>query len=98
MGPNYVPGEKKDLTVKSVQRTVLCMGRKQEAVESGEGTRQGLLRQPHTVVAGGTMHYVDAMQFFSGVGVCDTWAPASRLGDWLWGWMDAWSALWRPDG
>ena len=34
MGPNYVPGEKKDLTVKSVQRTVLCMGRKQEAVES----------------------------------------------------------------
>jgi elongation factor 2 len=34
MGPNYVPGEKKDLAVKSVQRTVLCMGRKQEAVES----------------------------------------------------------------
>lgn len=34
MGPNYVPGEKKDLYVKSVQRTVLCMGRKQEAVES----------------------------------------------------------------
>jgi hypothetical protein len=35
MGPNYVPGEKKDLSIKSVQRTVLCMGRKQEAVESG---------------------------------------------------------------
>jgi elongation factor 2 len=34
MGPNYVPGEKKDLYTKSVQRTVLCMGRKQEAVES----------------------------------------------------------------
>ncbi|KAI8476985.1 MAG: elongation factor 2 [Monoraphidium minutum] len=34
MGPNYVPGEKKDLAIKSVQRTVLCMGRKQEAVES----------------------------------------------------------------
>ena len=34
MGPNYVPGEKKDLYNKSVQRTVLCMGRKQEAVES----------------------------------------------------------------
>lgn len=33
MGPNYVPGEKKDLFVKAVQRTVLCMGRKQEAVE-----------------------------------------------------------------
>jgi len=33
MGGNYVPGEKKDLYIKSVQRTVLCMGRKQEAVE-----------------------------------------------------------------
>jgi len=33
MGPNYVPGEKKDVYVKAVQRTVLCMGRKQEAVE-----------------------------------------------------------------
>jgi elongation factor 2 len=33
MGPNYVPGEKKDLYTKSVQRTVLCMGRKQEAVD-----------------------------------------------------------------
>ncbi len=27
------PGEKKDLYTKAVQRTVLCMGRKQEAVE-----------------------------------------------------------------
>ncbi|GBG71328.1 hypothetical protein CBR_g8750 [Chara braunii] len=33
MGPNYVPGQKKDLFVKSVQRTVLWMGRKQESVE-----------------------------------------------------------------
>eukprot|EP00892_Ulva_mutabilis_P001511 jgi/Ulvmu1/11360/UM075_0020.1 len=33
MGANYIPGEKKDLHNKSVQRTVLCMGRKQEAVE-----------------------------------------------------------------
>eukprot|EP00270_Netrium_digitus_P011688 TRINITY_DN372_c0_g1_i2.p1 TRINITY_DN372_c0_g1~~TRINITY_DN372_c0_g1_i2.p1 ORF type:complete len:860 (-),score=274.97 TRINITY_DN372_c0_g1_i2:458-2989(-) len=33
MGPNYVPGQKKDLYVKSVQRTVVWMGRKQEAVE-----------------------------------------------------------------
>lgn len=33
MGPNYVPGSKKDLNIKAVQRTVLCMGRKQEAVE-----------------------------------------------------------------
>ena len=33
MGPNYIPGQKKDLYVKTVQRTVLCMGRRQEAVE-----------------------------------------------------------------
>lgn len=33
MGPNYIPGQKKDLYVKSIQRTVLCMGRRQEAVE-----------------------------------------------------------------
>ncbi len=33
MGPNYVPGTKKDLYVKTVQRTVMCMGRRQEAVE-----------------------------------------------------------------
>lgn len=33
MGANYIPGEKKDVYTKSVQRTVLCMGRKQEAVD-----------------------------------------------------------------
>ena len=33
LGPNYIPGEKKDLYVKSIQRTVICMGRRQDAVE-----------------------------------------------------------------
>lgn len=33
MGPSYVPGEKKDLYIKPIQRTVLCMGKKQESVE-----------------------------------------------------------------
>ncbi|KAG0554384.1 hypothetical protein KC19_12G087300 [Ceratodon purpureus] len=33
MGPNYVPGQKTDLYTKSVQRTVLWMGRKLESVE-----------------------------------------------------------------
>ena len=33
MGPNYLPGSKKDLFIKTVQRTVLCMGRRQDAVE-----------------------------------------------------------------
>ena len=27
LGPNYLPGSKKDLYIKTVQRTVLCMGR-----------------------------------------------------------------------
>lgn len=33
MGPNFVPGQKKDLYLKSVQRTVIWMGKKQESVE-----------------------------------------------------------------
>merc|ERR1712193_603277 len=33
MGANYSTGEKNDLYTKTVQRTVLCMGRRQEAVE-----------------------------------------------------------------
>nr|GLL17579.1 elongation factor 2 [Ipomoea trifida] len=33
MGPNYIPGEKKDLYVKNVQRTVIWMGKRQETVE-----------------------------------------------------------------
>ncbi|KAK3164901.1 hypothetical protein QOZ80_1AG0026250 [Eleusine coracana subsp. coracana] len=33
MGTNYVPGQKKDLYVKSVQRTVIWMGKKQESVD-----------------------------------------------------------------
>ena len=34
MGPNYVPGDKKDLYIKSIQRTVLCMGRRQDAIDN----------------------------------------------------------------
>jgi len=33
MGPNYVPGKKDDLFVKSIQRTVLMMGRYTEPIE-----------------------------------------------------------------
>ena len=53
MGPNFVPGTKKDLYVKTVQRTVLCMGRRQEAVEDvpcgewWEWAGAGLLRREH---------------------------------------------------
>merc|ERR1711981_1159306 len=34
MGPNYEFGKKEDLAVKNIQRTVLMMGRRTEAVES----------------------------------------------------------------
>ena len=34
MGPNYVAGDKKDLYIKSIQRTVLCMGRRQDAIDN----------------------------------------------------------------
>merc|ERR1719183_54176 len=51
LGPNYVPGEKKDLYVKSIQRTVLCMGRRQDAVED--------------VPAGNTVAMVGLDQFIS---------------------------------
>ena len=33
MGPNFVPDQKKDLYVKSVQHTVIWMVKKQESVE-----------------------------------------------------------------
>lgn len=34
MGPNYVPGAKGDLNIKSIQRVVLFMGKRQDPVES----------------------------------------------------------------
>jgi elongation factor 2 len=33
MGPNYVPGKKGDLNIKNIQRTVIMMGAKVEAVQ-----------------------------------------------------------------
>ncbi|KAI0980659.1 hypothetical protein GJ496_000006 [Pomphorhynchus laevis] len=33
MGPNYKPGKKEDLYIKSIQRTILMMGRYNEAIE-----------------------------------------------------------------
>ena len=32
-GPNYIPGKKEDLFIKSIQRTVLMMGRSTEPIE-----------------------------------------------------------------
>ena len=33
MGPNYIPGKKEDLYEKTIQRTILMMGRYVEAIE-----------------------------------------------------------------
>ena len=34
MGPNYVVGKKEDLNIKSIQRTILMMGRSVEPIPS----------------------------------------------------------------
>ena len=65
LGPNYVPGSKKDLYIKTVQRTVLCMGRSAAvltllswsgAVEPharlGSSSAILLTRSPHTAFEG----------------------------------------------
>jgi elongation factor 2 len=56
MGPNYVPGKKDDLYVKSVQRVVLFMGRKQEPVESVPvGNTCGLVGVDQFLIKTGTL-------------------------------------------
>jgi hypothetical protein len=39
IGPNYVPGKKEDLYEKTIQRTVLIMGSKVEAITISRWTR-----------------------------------------------------------
>lgn len=56
MGPNYEPGTKKDLFTKSIQRTLLMMGRKTEAVESVPcGNTVGLVGLDQYLVKSGTI-------------------------------------------
>ncbi|CAH8542179.1 unnamed protein product [Dicrocoelium dendriticum] len=56
MGPNYVPGKKDDLYEKSVQRTVLMMGRYTEAVENVPcGNICGLVGVDQFIVKTGTI-------------------------------------------
>ncbi|KAG6332770.1 hypothetical protein ID866_6315, partial [Astraeus odoratus] len=69
-GPNYVPGKKDDLFVKSVQRTVLMMGRYVEPIEdcpSGNivglvGIDQFLLKSG-TLTTSETAHNMKVMKF-----------------------------------
>lgn len=69
-GPNYVPGTKSDLFVKSVQRTVLMMGRFVEAIDdcpAGNivglvGVDQFLLKNG-TITTSETAHNMKVMKF-----------------------------------
>ena len=69
-GPNYVPGKKEDLFVKSIQRTVLMMGRTTEPIEdlpAGNicglvGIDQFLLKSG-TLTTSDTAHNLKVMKF-----------------------------------
>ena len=69
-GPNYVPGTKNDLFVKSIQRTVLMMGRSVEAIEDcPAGNIIGLVGVDQFLVKSGTIttsetaHNMKVMKF-----------------------------------
>merc|ERR1712168_604271 len=56
MGPNYVPGKKEDLYNKSIQRTILMMGRYIEAIENVPcGNIVGLVGVDQFLVKTGTI-------------------------------------------
>jgi elongation factor 2 len=62
MGPNYLPGKKEDLYEKSIQRTILMMGRYVEAIEDVPcGNICGLVGVDQFLVKTGTIStYKDA--------------------------------------
>jgi len=70
MGPNYVPGKKEDLYEKSIQRTILMMGGKVEAIEDvPAGNICGLVGVDQFLVKTGTIttfkeaHNMKVMKF-----------------------------------
>lgn len=61
MGPNYTPGKKEDLYVKSIQRTILMMGRYTEPIEDVPcGNICGLVGVDQFLVKTGTITTFDA--------------------------------------
>jgi len=63
MGPNYVQGKKEDLFVKNVQRTILMMGRKTEAVDAvSSGNTCALVGIDQYLVKSGTIADADATE------------------------------------
>jgi len=65
MGPNFVPGKKEDLYLKSIQRTILMMGRYTEAIED--------------VPAGNICGLVGVDQFLVKTGTITTFAEAHNM-------------------
>merc|ERR1712198_672339 len=70
MGPNYVPGKKEDLYEKSIQRTILMMGGRVEAIENvPAGNICGLVGVDQFLVKTGTLttlkdaHNMKVMKF-----------------------------------
>merc|ERR1711931_275623 len=70
MGPNYIPGKKEDLNEKSIQRTILMMGRYIEAIEDVPcGNICGLVGVDQFLVKTGTIstfkdaHNMKVMKF-----------------------------------
>ena len=70
MGPNFVPGKKEDLYEKSIQRTILMMGRYIEAIEDVPcGNICGLVGVDQFLVKTGTIttfkeaHNMKVMKF-----------------------------------
>merc|ERR1712027_292675 len=60
MGPNFVPGKKEDLYLKSIQRTILMMGRYTEAIEDvPAGNICGLVGVDQFLVKTGTITTFD---------------------------------------
>ena len=55
LGPNYVPGEKKDLYVKSIQRTVLMMGRRRAVEDVPAGNTCALVGIDQYIIKNGTV-------------------------------------------
>merc|ERR1719180_214676 len=49
MGPNFVPGQKTDLYEKSIQRTILMMGGRVEAIEDVPAGNISPLKEAHNM-------------------------------------------------
>jgi len=63
MGPNYEPGKKKDIFEKTIQRTVIMMGRYQEAVEDIPcGNVAGLVGVDQYIIKTATIVDADAVE------------------------------------